>query len=268
MSIMDMFRSPPPAQQGTQGQPPQRNQDPLNPQGGDPAATEARLAEERRQQELNDKNKSPLADFANLWDTPTLKDGETPPTDWDDPSSLVPTMNLDPAKISEVSKRLDFSKALNPEKVKLALGGDVNAFTEVINSALQAAFANSSMATARFTEATLRKMAPSLIEALPHHIRKHTVRDTLSGESAAFNDPAVAPVMEAIEGRLRARFPKASAKEITEHAKKYMSGVVDLFGGGKGAGDNSGSGRPAKAGQKTGLGNEDWTDFFVPPNQQ
>lgn len=216
--------------------------------------------------DLNEENKSPLAEFSGLWDDEAVPEGGTPPTNWDDFNSLVPAMNIDPKRLNEVSKRLDYSKLMNPERVKAALAGDVGAFTEVINGVMQAAFANSSMATARFTEATLKRMAPNLLEALPHHIRKHSVRETVAGDNPLFADPAAAPLLEALESRLRTKYPKASAKEISDHAKKYLGGFAQALNA-PATEEALRRGQP-KPGDKAGTAKDDWTDFFVPPTEQ
>jgi hypothetical protein len=157
----------------------------------------------------NGADKSPLAEWAGLWDTPTVKDGETPPTDWNDHSSVVPKMNIDPKKLFESAKRIDFAKVANPERVAAALKGDAGAFNEVLNSVMQAAFAHSAMSTSKIVEAMSGQMAEKMFSgALPHHIRKHTVNSAIDAEMPILSDPAVAPMFELFKAQMQAKYPK------------------------------------------------------------
>lgn len=262
MNIMDMFRAPATPAAAPAGTPKPDSNIPGAVEGAPDAAA---AAEQARQKTVEDANKSPLAEFSKLWETDVLAEGEQASPNWDDPNSIVPSMNIDPAKLVAASKRLDYSKSIDPVKVKAALAGDVGAFTEVLNSVQQAAFANSSMATSRFVEAALKKMAPSIInDALPHHVRKYTVRETVAGDNTIFNDPAVAPLMEALETQFRTKYPRASAKELSDYTKKYLGGFAKALT----STSESGAGRTGKPGQKTGIGNENWEDYFVPSQQQ
>lgn len=265
-SVMDHFRTPAPGggntvtpggggQQPGNGQQQQNMMDPNNPllpsgQGGG-------------QQE--DKNKSPMAEFANLWDNPAPKAGEQPQVDWNDPSSIVPAQTLDPAKIGEAAKKIDFSRVLNPETVKKALAGDAGAFGEALNSVAQAAFSNSALIASRIVDSSLRGMAPRLInDALPHHMKRHGIGEGFGAENPIFNDPAVKPMLEMVTRQFQQQNPKSSAKEIADKAKAYVLAFANAANGG-GKGGTGGNGAPGAGGNNNqGAGQDmDWIEGFL-----
>lgn len=215
----------------------------------------------QQQQQQQQEPKSPLAEFSKLWETTPVVDGETPPTDWNDPNSILPNMKVDPKKMFEAAQRIDFSKVMDRTKVEAALKGDSQAFMDVINSVHHSAYANMAMSTTKIIEASLKQMVPKLFEALPNHIRKHVVSDTVNTDNPIFSDPAVAPVLEMVKQQMTMKHPKASAKEIADMAKKYVSGFAEtVTASGKKTGQQQQQERGLK---KTGTGNEDWSDYFT-----
>lgn len=208
------------------------------------------------------ENRSPLAEFAGLWDSPPApKDGEAVQPDWNDHSSIVPEMNVDPKRLIESARRIDFSKVMNPERVQAALKGDAGAFNEVINSVAQAAFANMAMSTTKIVKAMSAQMAEKLYSgALPHHFRKHAVNTQIDTDLPILSDPAVAPMFESFKQQLQVKYPKASAKEISDKAKNMVMSFAEAVKGGSSKPNDGAS----KGGlNKTGAQNEDWTDFFT-----
>jgi len=218
-----------------------------------------------QQQQQQQEPKSPLAEFAKLWETTPVVEGETPQTDWNDPNSILPNMKIDSKKMFEAAQRIDFAKVMDRTKVEAALKGDAQAFMDVINSVHHSAYASMAMSTTKIVEASLKQMVPKLFEALPNHIRKHVVSDTVNTDNPIFNDPAVAPMLEMVKQQMTMKHPKASAKEIADMAKKYVAGFAEtVTASNKSKGGQQQQQRDGQQLRKTGSGNEDWTDYFTP----
>lgn len=262
MDFMSMFRQGPqaPAPTATPSPVPTGNpNDPNNSNLPDPNAT----ADADK-----NKNKSPMDEFSGLWDTPTPKEGEEPQPDWNDPLSIVPKMQVDPKKMMEVAQRINFAQIMPREKVEAALKGDSQAFSDVINLVAQSVYANMAHSTSRIGEAMLKQMAPKLFEALPAHIRKHIVSDTVAGDNPIFQNPAAAPMLKSLEAQFQLKYPKASAKEISDMAKKYLGNFADLIKGTKQKGAGGAADLdPNNPLRKTGGATDDWSDYFT-TNQQ
>jgi hypothetical protein len=203
------------------------------------------------------KPKSPLAEFADFWKNEAPKEGAPTTPNWDDASSVLPKVNLDPAKLHQSAQRIDFAKAMPREKVTAALKGDENAFNEVMNAAFHYAYAQTAMSTTKIVEAMLGQMAPKMFEALPHHIRKHVVNDTVNSSDPIFQDPAVAPMLEMMKDQFRVKYPNASAKEIADKAQAFVKSfatAVNKDGGNKQLPNSGGKQKQAKE--------EDFSDFL------
>lgn len=246
MSIMDMFKfggnTQQQQQQPTQQQPgnlPNNGgaADPSNPTLPNPAIVDPAKKEE-----------SPLANFAELWKPTESK------SDPQDNSFLGP---VDPAKVMEAAKRTDFTKVVTPEQMqKIAAGGQeaVTAMMEAMNSVTQAAFAQSAMTSAKLVEQALSKAESKFTSDLPQHFKKMSVSENLRNENPIFNNPAVSPIISALEFQLTQKYPNASSSEITKMAKEYISD----FG-------NAVVPKPQEEQNKNQSQEYDWTKFI--PNQ-
>lgn len=271
--IFDMFRAgasgQPPVQQpnGNPNPAPNPNANPNDP-GQNPQQVTQNTPKQQGQPTGDDTNKSPLADFAKLWENDPVKDGQPVEPNWDEASSLVPEVKIDPKKLVEAAKRIDFSKAIDPALVQKALKeGDVGAFNSIINSVLQASFANMAMASSRISENMSRSMAQKILDgALPHHLRKHAVSSKVAEDNPIFNDPAVAPMLSMLEGQMRVKYPKASPAEISSKAKQMLTAMSTVINPGSGTPNSGGKG----GGKKNTQEDINWAEFagIETPQQQ
>ena len=186
---------------------------------------------------------SPLADFADLW---------KPSTNQAAPKSMFG--ELDQAKLMEVAKKTDFSKAVTAEQFQaIAAGGQgaVEAFAAAMNSVAQTVYANSAVATTKIVEQALSNAQESYNSKLPGMIKQHTLSDTLRSENPVFSNPAVQPLISAMETQLAVKYPNATASELSGMAKQYIEGLGTVFS-------------PAKAPTKEEVakaGEMDWSTF-------
>src|SRR5882672_7365436 len=194
-------------------------------------------------------DKSPLAGFVDLWQTDASKVNLNKPV----------TFDLDPTKLAEAAKNLDFTKAVKPELAEKALKGDAAALSEILNNVSQSSFVQSSSMAAKLIEAALEKQAAAFKAALPGLIKKQTVNESLrSGENSEFlSHPSVQPLVEVLEQQMTEKYPKASAAQITANVKAYLLGLGEIV-----------SGRALKASKEeangsgtAGLGDDNWSDF-------
>lgn len=218
MSIMDFFRpqqtaTPPQVAQPGQTPPPVTTPpgatDPTNPTV--PANSPGTPGEP--------KVESPLDQFADLWKI--------------DPNAAAAgkaenLFNIDPAKLQEAASKTNFSQVISQDTIqKMAAGGQeaVEAFVDSMNKVAQATYAQSAMATAKIVEQALGKAQESYDARIPNLIKQHQVSDNLRNESPIFNNPAVSPLISAMEVTFTQKYPNASASEITKMAKDYISAI-------------------------------------------
>lgn len=204
----------------------------------------------------------PLAGYKDLWTPNTTKDasGKEVPITVTKPI-MTPTMNIDPGKIMESARQLDFTKGMNPEMLSKAVKGDAEAFISVINTATQNAYAQGAMATAGIIQQAMTLQEQNFnSKVMPDILRRHTITTTV-GESALASNPAAAPLLSTIEQQLTSKYPTASPAEIKKHAETYLSGlaveIVKNNGGTVvGKNDNANTFNPMAR------QNEDWERYF------
>lgn len=189
---------------------------------------------------------TPFADFQDLW--------KTTPTD---PNAPAPGVfgNIDPKKFMEAAGKIDFSKAVTPEQLTaISAGGDAAqaAFAAAMNTVAQGVYAQSAFATTKIVEQAINKTKDSFLAELPQHIKKQTVTDSLRSENPIFNNPAVAPIISALEAQMTVKFPNATAPEITAMARQYVEQLGTSF-----------APKPATpAAEKGKKAETDWSEFL------
>ena len=154
---------------------------------------------------------SPLAEFAELWKP---AEGANQPTEM--------FGNVDPKKLMEAASKTNFAQAIPKEVMqKIANGGQdaMEAFAVAMNTVSQQVYANSALATTKIVEQALKKAQETYDARLPGIIKQHTVSDALRSDNPIFSNPAVAPIISALEQQLTQKFPSATATEITDMAK-------------------------------------------------
>jgi hypothetical protein len=233
MGIMDMFNGlmgggqpaqpTPPATQPT----PPGNINQGDATGGQPQGTAPNGVIPPGTDTGGGENKTPLDDFADLWKNEPPKDGAPPK----DPNAPI-FANVDPKKFMEAAGRIDFAKTVTPDQLKaIANGGEesIKAFITAMNTVAQTVYAQSSFATTKIVDAALSKARQGMMAELPTHIKKAQVSDNLRNDNPIYSNPAVQPIIGALEAQLTVKYPNASATEITNMAKTYVEALGTSF---------------------------------------
>jgi hypothetical protein len=169
-------------------------------------------------QAIPQEPQSPFADFQKLWDTPVA--------DPNKPQDGPIKFNIDPSKVNQSAKNIDFTKTVTPalmEKVKAGGEGAMEAMLSAMNEMVQASFAQTMMANTKILESGLESSHQRVQASLPGTIRKQAVGQALREDNPLFSNPATAPMLQMLETQLTSQFPTATIAEIQEHAKRYLS---------------------------------------------
>lgn len=200
--------------------------------------------------------KSPLENYADLWapnkDNPT---GNAKPT-------LTPALQVEPNKIMEVARTLDFTKGIDPELLTKATSGDGAALVALINGAAQNAYAQGALATTSIVRNAFTIQEDNFnTKVMPNILRQHSISNEVSKLSLSDN-PATAPMLQMLESQFSSKYPTASPAEIRRHAETYLSGMAEEIVKGQGGTilpkDNSTGDPFGMPKQKE----EDWERFF------
>jgi hypothetical protein len=223
MDIFSIFRNAPAAQEPTPASQQQQNPGAGQPGNIPPQTTPAATPNNGVVPSGVDAIKTPLDDFASLWKNDPTK--QTPDT--------FPTFNVDPAKVQEAAGKIDFTKVLDPTVMDRIKAGGTDAqvaMMEAMNKMTQASYAQTSLTATKIVEQALNQARTSFNSSLPGQIKAHQLKESLRADNPAFSHPAVAPVLDAMQNQMRIQYPQASAAELQEMAKRYVSGIAEAFG--------------------------------------
>lgn len=186
-----------------------------------PAGT-TQQQQQQQQTPVNNESASPLAGFEDLWKTVESK--EAPQN-----NNLLA---LDPKQVMESAKKANFQSFVTPDLMEKINAGGTEAqvaMMQAMNSMAQGVFAQAIMATSKLTETALSKNNDRLMGELPNQFKKLSVQDNLRSQNEVFNNPAVAPIISALEQQLVTKYPNASQAEITKLAQNYIEGLGQVF---------------------------------------
>jgi hypothetical protein len=160
-------------------------------------------------------NQSPLDNYKDLWQVrPKLSNVET----------ITPDIVADPGAMMKVAQQFDFTKGMDPELFVKATSGDKEAFASVINSAVQAGFAQAAIASANITKAALAAQAQSFeTKYAPEMFRNADITSQVNNTVPLSQDPGAAPIIAALRTQLSAKFPTATPQEIAVHTNNYLA---------------------------------------------
>lgn len=170
--------------------------------------------------EQGEQIQSPLDNYKDLWDN-FGKQG-------DDGAMLT----FDRDKLGEIANKMNFANSINDEQLQsINAGGEqaTKAMLEIMNTIARNAYMNSTETTTHLLNNALKNSKEDIFSKLPEHIKRMNVSDSLTKENPMFNNPAVKPILSALETQLTAKYPNASADEITNHAKQYLSSLAGVF---------------------------------------
>jgi hypothetical protein len=193
---------------------------------------------------------TPLDQFNDLWNTA--------PADPNAPKPAGIFGNVDPKKFMEAAGKIDFTKVVTPEQLQaISAGGEnaMGAFAAALNSVAQTTYAQSAFASTKIVEQAMARAKDSFYADLPQHIKKQTVSENLRADNPVFSNPAVQPIISALEAQLTVKYPQASAGEITTMAKTYVEALGTSFSPKPAAGTTA-NGKPGSKQE------EDWSSFF------
>lgn len=172
---------------------------------------------------------NPLDAFKDLF-TITENDVKNQPQD----PFASPLLTFDPKKFAEAAGKMNFAAAINPELAQKALGGDVNAFMDVINSATRSVFASATQMFTGVMEQAFKKNNGRFDQSLGSKFRDFQLTSQ-SPTNPAFKHPALAPMLAGVRASISAKYPNLSANEVAQKAEEFFNVMGSVMGGATGA---------------------------------
>lgn len=134
--------------------------------------------------------------------------------------------NTDPEKFGKAVADMDFAKSIPKEMLEKALGGDMQTLMAVINRVGQNAFSTATISSREMIEHANRTQGGSLQSQINEAVRAALAQQNVASRNESFTDPTVAPLLQELSGRLRAKFPEASAEELGKHAESMLMSIA------------------------------------------
>jgi len=191
-------------------------------------------------------NATPLAQFDKIWETAPNPNGEAP-------ASLF--AGLDPAKVMESAKKVNFTQGITQEQLAaIAAGGEsaIKAFQEGINNVAQTVYGQSAVATAKIVEQALNRAQEQYDAKLPTMVKKFSANESLLASNPLLSNPAIQPLVGALQEQLVRKNPNASSAEIQQQVTDYFSQLGTVF-----------APKPAEPkGSQAAKKVEDWSSFL------
>jgi len=165
---------------------------------------------------------SPLDKFSKIWETAAVDPNKSP----------SPDNAITPEKMMEAAAKVDFSRVIDQESLaKIAGGGDeaVKALVAIINKTSQTVYGQSSVVAKKLVDQAVEAATNDFTTRLPGLVRQQSLKDSLLNDNPAFKDPAVAPIVEALQQQFAQKYPNASASELTKLAQEYFVGAAAVI---------------------------------------
>jgi len=187
---------------------------------------------------------SPLEKFSKVWEPAAV-----------DPNAPAPGSNaVTPEQLMEAAGKVDFAKILDPAALQaIAAGGEgaTQAFVSSMQKMSQAVYGHSAYATTKIVEQAVSQAEDRFAAKLPGLINSQSSKNELLQQNAAFNNPAVAPIVQMIHAQIATKYPNATSNEITAMAKEMMQGAALVFN----------PAAPPSAAKKKEAEGEDWSMY-------
>lgn len=166
--------------------------------------------------------KSPTEPFKDLWQPTPIDPNKTP-----EPSSQLTAENF-----MQAAGKIDFTQALSPEQLqKIQAGGPEAAqvLLEVMNKTAQVTMGQTLAGANKLIERQVSAARNDFNKNIPRTVRDSNVREALFQQNKMLSDPAVAPLVVAMQQQFSEKFPMASEAELLEKAQQYVLAAGNAF---------------------------------------
>jgi len=223
MNMFANFFTPKQQQQGGQQQGGQQQNNQQTPPNG--AAPNGQQSAQNQQDMNNGKMPGSSSEPANPLDAyKSLWDNAGKPQQ----SEQAPSFNLDPKLVGEVSSKINFAEGIDQNMVQQALGGDIQAFMQVLNSVGRNAYSQSLQHGSTLTDKFVGARSEFEAKGLGSKV-KGVLTEQAVGSIPNANHPVVKQQLRETAKMFAAQYPEASPQEIAQMAQKYVTDLASAF---------------------------------------
>lgn len=161
---------------------------------------------------------SPLDNYLAIWQTTPNDQQKVDPFQADVVPMGAEQMQLLQNKVSGVN----FLASVPAETISAALGGDVQAFSSVLNTAVQQALLQSVRVNGTMLNSSMRNRTQEILSAMPTHVQQALNVNQIRQDNPVFNHPAARQLLGALEQNLSTQHPGISPTEASQVAQRFL----------------------------------------------
>lgn len=161
---------------------------------------------------------SPLDNYLAIWQTAPNDQQKVDPFQADVVPMGAEQMQLLQNKVSGVN----FLASVPAETISAALGGDVQAFSNVLNTAVQQALLQSVRVNGTMLNSSMRNRTQEILAAMPTHVQQALNVNQIRQDNPVFNHPAARQLLGALEQNLSTQHPGISPTEASQVAQRFL----------------------------------------------
>lgn len=136
--------------------------------------------------------------------------------------------DLTPDKMKEMVGQTNFAQNIDPELAQKALGGDMQAFTQVLNSVAQNVFSSSLQMSQGMVEHGVGFGTEQITGSLDSRIRDFQVRNQNS-QNPALQHPIGQALLGSVKQQLAAANPRSTPQEIQTQAEQMFQDFAQML---------------------------------------
>jgi hypothetical protein len=138
----------------------------------------------------------------------------------------APNFSLDPKVLNDVSRKMDFTRGVNPDTLQKATTGDVNALMDIIKQVGQNSYRAAIEHGTALTDSHLKQRGDFESKKLERGVNKKLTESALS-TAPNYSHPVVKAELNRIASQIAAANPDASPQQVAQSAQQYLN---DLYG--------------------------------------
>lgn len=166
----------------------------------------------------NPNPESPTDKYKDLWDTSTQQQQQQ-----------APNFKIGQEQLQKVVSGLNFTQGIQQNDLqKIAQGGEeaVVALQSILNDFGKNVFAQSAHFSAHMTENGYSAAQNEISKGLPGVVRNHMAATSMYEANPKLRDPALQPLVGALQSQFATKFPNATPAEINNMVTEYFSTTV------------------------------------------
>ncbi len=207
---------------------------------------------QQQQAAIGQQSGSPLDNYLAIWQNANNGQGGNKQAASFE-ADVVPLGAEQLQALQQKMSTVNFLGGVNQETITAALGGDANAFSSVINSAVQQALLQSVRLNGAMINGGFRSRTAAIMDAVPQHVQQALTISQIRQDNPIFNNPAARGILGALESNLAANHPDMTPQQASQVAQRFLQDFASELGGKQ---------QEAQTGNIQSGGSIDWSSAF------